>query len=96
MEVRQSNDEGLIRDVRELVVVALELAPQRLGKPHGGRTEKAFLDSFRRAARQWVMSRLMLKRSLRTLPIIEAMRPWRTGQDQYPQYIWPDEREAPL
>ena len=43
-----------------------------------------------------VMSRLMLKRTLRTLPVIEAMRPWRAGQDQHSLYIWPDEREAPL
>jgi len=29
------------------------------------------------------MSRSMLKRPLRTLPIIEAMRPWRAGQYQH-------------
>ena len=36
-----------------------------------------------RQPRMLAMSRSMLKRPLRTLPIIEAMRPWRAGQYQH-------------
>lgn len=50
MKVRKGDDEWLIRDVRELIVTTLELAPQRLGEPHGRGSEKALLVRLRRIA----------------------------------------------
>ncbi len=42
------------------------------------------------------MSRSMLKRPWRALPVVDARRPWRAGQCPYSPHAWPDGREAPL
>lgn len=84
---RLSSDGGVLvlREVERRLGIGDLLAAYVTDNRDRASTTHSYADMIRTRmfAIAWAMSRSMLKRPLRTLPIIEAMRPCRTGQYQH-------------